>query len=185
MATIFDGNWNDAIRSFKLVDDRPEGSGTFVNDNSPGDADSRAALMQFISSMPHLEVRPEGTTAGQSNTTEMGETQFTTTNFQSTLSVTELAGFNPNIGVIWPGALVQGSSLADGILAAINVERTPLILLLSTLGIPSGAAATPQKFINVFHPSAASIEAARSSLVQEGFVIPAKLVTCPPSLVQG
>jgi thiol-activated cytolysin len=172
---VFDGNWNDAIRSFKVADTRPQGSGTYVNDSSPGDAESRAELMQFISSMPHIDVKQDGTVAGQSQTTEVGEMQFTTTNFQSTLTVTELAGFNPNIGVIWPGALVQGDSLSSGILAAINVERTPLTLLLSTLGIPSGVSVTPQKFLNVFHPNAASVEAARSDLVQQGFVVPAKL----------
>ena len=139
------------------------------------DPQVRQALLNFIMVMPHIEVQPEGTTKTNSSSSQVGDQTVTTDTYHSALTVTELAGFNPNIGVIWPGALVQGSSLKTGVLAAINTERTDGTILLSTLGIPSGGGKTKPLSALVSQPSAATIEQARSGLIQNGFVVPAKL----------
>ncbi|WP_437564310.1 thiol-activated cytolysin family protein [Sorangium sp. So ce542] len=133
-------------------------------------------LREFILSMPHLSVGTEGIAAGTPSTTESGELRIVRTPCQATVNVHELAGFNPNIGVIWPGALVQGGSLRAGALAAINVARAPGTILLSTLGVPSSPAGSVTRLVSieVQRPSAARVEEARSSLLARGAVVPAK-----------
>jgi hypothetical protein len=131
-------------------------------------------LLQLIRGMPTLTVLQEGVVAGTPQVTESGGVSTTTTHFDAVVTVTELAAFNPNIGVIFPGALVQGNSLAAGTLAGINVERAPQTLLLSTLGTPVGAGKTLTVSQRVESPTASTVEQARTDLLAKGAVVPAK-----------
>src|SRR4051794_15062862 len=54
------------------------------------------------------------TKAGTESTTESGLTRTTTAPFDTTLSVDELASFNPNSGILWPGSIIAASSLETG-----------------------------------------------------------------------
>jgi hypothetical protein len=132
-------------------------------------------LRAFISGMEHLPTQTDGSVESSPQISYDGDNQITKKHFNTTLTVTELAGFNPNIGVIWPGALVQGVSLKGGVLAPINVKRSPATLVLSTLGIPAEDGKTHQVSCDVQNPKASTVETARSSLVQNGFIVPAKL----------
>ena len=130
-------------------------------------------LRDYVYKMKKLEVDEDKTTAGVSESHEEGDFTVSKTPFTSNITVEELAGFNPNIGVIWPGALVQGSSLISGTLAPINVKRSEINLLLSTLGQPYNELNPTD--LHVINPSAGNVERARVKLMQKGFIIPAKL----------
>jgi hypothetical protein len=56
------------------------------------------------------------TVPGNSSVTEANDYTITRTPFRTTLTVEELAGLNPNVGVLWPGALIQTASLKSGVL---------------------------------------------------------------------
>lgn len=137
--------------------------------------DPQREIREFILSMREIEIEPETTATLNTSSLERDDQVFTTTRYKATINVTDLAGFNPNIGTIWPGALVQGKSLKSGVLAAVSTSRTPGTLLLSTLGIPSTGDKTQPVSKVVDRPSAATIEEARSRMFREGFVVPAKL----------
>ena len=83
---------------------------------------------------------------GNPTYTEANDYTITRTPFYTTLTVEELAGFNPNVGVIWPGALIQGNSIKTGVLAGIGAKRTPITLVMNTLGASAGGGNTTVQF---------------------------------------
>lgn len=131
-------------------------------------------LTEFIAAMKELELKPAGEQVGSAVTAEEGGNTVTRTPVTSTITVEELAGFNPNVGVLWPGSLVQGESPSHGVLAGIGVRRSPLTLVLSTLAEPAGEGKTRPRSITVRDPSAATVENSRVTLLARGFVVPAK-----------
>jgi len=137
--------------------------------------DPRRELRDFITGMQSIDTLPDNTSTVGVSSYEQDDRIFTKTRYRTTINVTELAGFNPNIGTIWPGALVQGKSLKSGVLSPVNVARTPGTLLLSTLGTPSNDGKTEPRSKQVDRPSAATIEDARVQMINNGFLVPAKL----------
>lgn len=51
--------------------------------------------------------------------------------FEMGRNMHEIVAFDPNAGSLWPGCIVQGKFVADGILSPVSVGRTPI-----TVGIP-------------------------------------------------
>lgn len=136
-------------------------------------------LLNFILAMPEIDTQPDVDKPVDESkppiTTYEGDKINTRTPFQTTLTVNELAAFNPNVGIQWPGALIQGATLKEGSLADINVDRAPGTLVLSTVGDPSRNERTLPRSITVDHPSAATVEQARATLINQGFTTPAKM----------
>jgi hypothetical protein len=89
--------------------------------------------------------------------------------YRSTVSIDEIAGFNPHAGTLWPGALIQRASLHDGVFASIVTARRPLTITISD--ISGNNVRSSEK---VQKPDYASTEAARLKLVNQGLISPAK-----------
>jgi hypothetical protein len=58
------------------------------------------------------------------------------TNYSITQVPSQFVALNPNADVLWPGALIQGNSMTNGVLSPILVNRTPgtITLTLNTGG---------------------------------------------------
>lgn len=87
---------------------------------------------------------------------------------QATVRIHEIAGLNPFTGVLWPGALIAGPSIASGNLTPVILPRAPLTLLLSPVGGAVGGEGGGRVTTTVRNPTAASVEQARSDLVSAG-----------------
>lgn len=85
----------------------------------------------------------------------------------------DIAAFNPNAGVLWPGALIQGDSIASGVLAPINPPRTPLTITFETVN-PTIDGKPIKTDFQVENPSAATIEQKRQIFLGQPFNSPAK-----------
>lgn len=68
----------------------------------------------------------------------------------------DLIAVGANSGVLWPGAMIQGRSLRDGVLASFTLPRSPITLSIDL------AIANPQ--ITVDNPTSASVQAAIAAL---------------------
>jgi hypothetical protein len=139
------------------------------------DDKARAELREFVGKMRHLpepQVSDKPEQTGSGKTWEEGGDQVVATPFRTQVSVDQLAGFNPNQGVLWPGALVQGKSLAGGTLAAVAVPHAPQTVFVAT--VADGGRNVPVSKV-VDRPSAAAVEQARQDLLRGGLFAPAKL----------
>lgn len=94
------------------------------------------------------EIEVEGVTCGVDETTR-----------RQTLAFDDMVAFDPNADTLWPGSIVQGKSLRDGLLVPIGLERAPLSITVTTpLGLPATSRA-------VEHPSLASVTEAKRELL--------------------
>jgi hypothetical protein len=92
------------------------------------------------------------------------------TTCRQTLAFDDMAAFDPNADALWPGALVQGKSLRDGLLAPIALPRSPLAITVTT---PLGLATTSR---TVDQPSLTSVtDAIRALLAPVDAATPAQL----------
>jgi len=82
--------------------------------------------------------------------------------------------FNPNSDAIFPGALVQGKSLPDGVLSPIRTYRNPLTITVTDL-VSTDAAASYSKKVN--DPTLANVTDAISSILNQNLSVeqPAKI----------
>lgn len=81
-----------------------------------------------------------------------------------TKTLERFVAFNPNVDSVYPGALVQGKSLPDGVLTPLVTARTPLTITVSDF-ISNNPSATYSK--EVKHPSLANVTAAVSSVISQ------------------
>ncbi len=77
--------------------------------------------------------------------------------------MSEYAFLSPVADVTWPGALVQGASLLGGQFAPINLDRAPGTLTVAT---DFAGAGTTKRSVVVEKPSLASVQDARTKLLQ-------------------
>jgi thiol-activated cytolysin len=101
------------------IDDLVAGSGNIDTTLTPG-------LVQ--TSQPTVKVVPDATANGGAGWA-CTETGYSLTNEPSKFVVV-----NPNADVMWPGSLVQGKSLAGGLLDPIPVKRAPGTITLTIAG---------------------------------------------------
>jgi hypothetical protein len=89
---------------------------------------------------------------------------------RQTLAFDEMVAFDPNADALWPGAIVQGRSLRDGILAPIALPRAPLAITVTTPFDLPAISRTVQE------PSLASVtEAIRALLAPAEAATPARM----------
>ncbi|WP_027481787.1 thiol-activated cytolysin family protein [Deinococcus pimensis] len=124
-----------------------------------------AGLLSFVRALSDAPAPPpEKSDATPDNVTSaldsMNGTEVTCVkkDYSLTQNFDEIATFNPNAGVIWPGSLVQGATVPDGIPAAIPLDRGPLTVTALTGGNTIGSRA-------VDHPSLATVGAAMSDIL--------------------
>lgn len=71
-----------------------------------------------------------------------------------------LVAFDPQADVLWPGALVQGSSLSHGLLAPIGLPRAPGKVTVTNVNV-TGESTDPERYSRtVESPSQASVQEA-------------------------
>jgi thiol-activated cytolysin len=132
----------------------------------------RQALREFISKAPHLNVAAAGTKAGTPSVSESNGRSVVSAPFETTLTLDELAGFNPNHGVLWPGSLIQGKTLVTGTLAAISVPHGPQTVVLGPVVAEGDEEAIIAR--QIASPSLATVEQARQNILKQHLLPPAK-----------
>ena len=105
------------------IDDLVSGSGSIDTTLTPG-------LVQ--TSQPTMKVVADPTANGGAGWA------CTETNYSLTNEPSKFVVVNPNADVMWPGSLVQGKSLAGGLLDPIPVKRAPGTITLTIAGGASG-----------------------------------------------
>lgn len=83
---------------------------------------------KFVNSIKTLPVKQDQTIVSQPSPPSqqvIDGVRYTCSSTDNTQTATpdEVVAFNPNTGVLYPGALVKGTSLNNGILTGINVKR--------------------------------------------------------------
>jgi hypothetical protein len=81
-----------------------------------------------------------------------------------TKTLEKYVAFNPNVDSLYPGALIQGKSLPDGVLTPIQVPRTPLTITISDF-ISSNPSATYSQ--DVKQPTLAGVTGAVNSILNQ------------------
>lgn len=96
-----------------------------------------------------------------------------TTGHHVTMQSEEVVAFNPNAGLLWPGALVQSRNATTGVLEGVTVrsdQRTPIVVTLSEVASTAEGLAPPAiASRRIMHPAMASAEQARLQLISSGF----------------
>ncbi|HEY7330543.1 MAG TPA: thiol-activated cytolysin family protein [Gemmataceae bacterium] len=129
----------------------------------------RAELRNFVLKMTSFEKKepvPLKQTGDSKSHEEDGVT-VQTTPFETTLTLDELAGFNPNHGVLWPGSLIQGGTLRRGTLAAVPVPHARQTVVIGSVAEGSDPAPISKVIDN---PSLATVEQARQDILRGGFL---------------
>lgn len=93
---------------------------------------NRDAIIAYISGIPKLEVlpvaapAPHGAAGGDQDLGIINRRRHlcSTAPMQETDAFSEVVALDPNNGAIWPGALIQGASLASGRITPITLPRT-------------------------------------------------------------
>jgi thiol-activated cytolysin len=135
-------------------------------------ADSKADLFaKYIAGIPHLSVNNE-TSADGDVIAPANSTGYTGTygnrmatseeRRRLTRNLEKIVAFDPNAGVLYPGSLIQGRSLPDGVLYPISTERRPQTCTVSGI-VGSG----DSNYSATFVPSAASAAAAISKILSQ------------------
>jgi thiol-activated cytolysin len=89
---------------------------------------------------------------------------------RQTLTFDDMVAFDPNADALWPGSIVQGKHLRNGLLAPIALPRTPLAITITT---PLGLSVITRE---VEHPSLASVtDAMRALLEPVGAATPGRI----------
>jgi thiol-activated cytolysin len=73
----------------------------------------------------------------------------TRTKYRITETPDEIVAFQPNSGVIWPGALIQGNSIEGGTPALISLPRGPATITLNAGGLARSATVPNATFSDV------------------------------------
>lgn len=84
--------------------------------------------------------------------------------FRLTKALERMVAFDPNAGVLFPGSLVQGRSLPDGVLFPITVKRRDQTCTVTGLSGPAGV-----KYSATFTPTASNATAAVSEILAQHF----------------
>jgi Thiol-activated cytolysin len=83
----------------------------------------------------------------------------TTSEWSLTSTPTQIVTFNPNVDVLWPGALLQGKPYRDGELIGLPItQRAPIVVSIPTLLAAHNSQLVP-------NPTVASTEDAVGSLI--------------------
>ncbi len=134
-----------------------------VTPSNAGDIDQLVGSAGRLSTdaTPDLEPVKIGTKPASTVTDERGAS-FTCaqTNYRLTKIPEKFVALNPNADVLWPGSLVQGKSMASGILDPIPVKRAPGTI---TLALASGGAASLFQELN--EPSLSSAIQAQNDIL--------------------
>jgi hypothetical protein len=110
-------------------------------DSSPDSDISR--LRTLISTIPKLSVAETkdiilGTDHVGFSGTWQNRVEIIRESHQMTQQLERLIAFNPSADSLYPGAIVQGRDLPQGILTAITVPRNPLTVTITDLNVPEG-----------------------------------------------
>jgi thiol-activated cytolysin len=94
----------------------------------------------------------------------------------------ELVSFNPNAGLLWPGSLLQYTSLESGTLADVPVtKRTPIeVFVDNAIAMrpkPGEPVLTPATRQTVARPSGSSVGAVRTRLLQSQLFTPPNFIS--------
>jgi hypothetical protein len=98
-----------------------------------------------------------------------------------TATLEKMVAFDPNADALFPGSLIQGRSLPDGVLSPITTVRTPLTITITDL-ISASPSAQFSKTIN--NPTLASTRAAIQEILTQQLTTqqPAKFVYTSTSM---
>lgn len=122
------------------------------------------ALVQSVSNLPTPPPAQSPTKIGENaiTVTEDGiEYYCTETHYSFSNNMSEVIAFNPNAGTLYPGSLVQGKYIKDGILNSIgSFKRAPLTLTLENYG----------KSVVVEEPTNASVTSGVLDLVNQNSI---------------
>ena len=134
-------------------------------------------LDEYIGQMQHLpsadSVASHAT--GPTNQSETYDAVIATTPFQETLTLDEMAGYNPNAGILWPGAIIQGKSLGQGTLAPVPVAHGQETISISNVS-PDGVDPTTIRYsTTIKEPTFATVDTGRQQLVGQKLKPSAKL----------
>lgn len=95
---------------------------SFVENVSPYPSPPQEFDREFAAAAESTITSSEGTEVCSVETFEMGRNPH------------EVIAFNPNANALWPGCIVQGVHLEDGILVPVSVGRTPLTIGVARVG---------------------------------------------------
>lgn len=105
--------------------------------DDPVSPEPKASVEDFIDNInPYLAPADEfntslGKLADTTDESAAGVMICSVEEFEMGRNMHEIVAFDPNAGALWPGCIVQGKYISDGILNAVSVARTPI-----TVGIP-------------------------------------------------
>ncbi len=105
--------------------------------------------------------------------------------FEENRKLTEVlekyTAFNPNADTLFPGSLVQGASLPDGVLSPIVTSRTPLIITITDL-VSSDPHATYSKTVS--EPRLSTVTDATKQILDQNLAVdqPAKITYSETSI---
>ncbi|MBZ0238876.1 MAG: thiol-activated cytolysin family protein [Deltaproteobacteria bacterium] len=100
-----------------------------------GDLDTRGdadAIDAYLRGLPHLPTEEPGVAQGdRSVPARQGDYQCTTQSLSETRQFDRIVAYAANSDALWPGAIVAGDSVYDGLFAQVGFERDPLTVSVS------------------------------------------------------
>jgi hypothetical protein len=178
-----DGGTKDASRESGSLKDGSAKDAAATKDGAAGDAKGDVDPSAYFTGLPGWPAaKPDsnlaidgGSDAAPNYVTGTDGVEYlcTTTEYSLTATPTQVVTFNPNVDVLWPGALLQGGPFQQGELVGLPItQRAPLTVSIPTLlsgnnsqVVPSPSVATVENAIGAIIDSAVSAGVMASSSV--------------------
>jgi thiol-activated cytolysin len=107
-----------------------------------GDVGDPDAIDAYLRSLPYLPTQPPGVDQhATSEAVREGDYQCTTQNLTETRQYDRIVAYAANSDSLWPGAIVAGDSIYDGLFSQVGFDRRPLTISVSLENLAGGKSA--------------------------------------------
>ena len=89
-----------------------------------------SGINEYVARMKPIPSVPDEIAIGATRDSSVGGEIWKLTPVKESRSTQELVLFSPFTGVLWPGALIQGATLASGVLGDLGLPRNPITVFV-------------------------------------------------------
>lgn len=108
-----------------------------------GASDDTNEIDQYVRSLSKLQADPSQVVEGEKSAAEQeGDYSCTVQNFSETRQYDRVVAYSANSDALWPGAILHGDSVYDGLFAQAVFDRTPVNVSVSLENLAGGPSAT-------------------------------------------
>ena len=140
-----------------------DGSDT-SNDSGLVDPANATTVEQLVDGIQPLTLAPEAavvastTQTGQAN--QDGSQTCAHTEYRGVTHYQQMVSFDPNADALFPGGIVQGKSLAEGLLAPVGLQRAPGTITLTGADVGATSSSAKKYSRTLKEPTHAAVEEA-------------------------